>query len=98
MYAHRASTGLRRMFLVNVMLGVTRDYARSDKVRVEQQRRLLQQLSDQTMLSKHHHVAQTLRTPPAGSDSVTGFTNGSKVYIVYETRQLYPAYLIGYFY
>lgn len=39
---------------------------------------------------------RTLRKPPAEYDTVTGTTNGSRVYVVYDHEKAYPAYLITY--
>ena len=79
-YAHITTNG-RQMFLAKVVVGATSVYLRSDK---------------------------SLRMPPrkpsitkilfAGEryDSVSGNTQGSEVYIIYDNQKAYPFYLITY--
>jgi len=50
------------------------------------------------IVGKNHHIAPNgaLRKPADGYDSVSGETNGSVVYMVYENGRAYPEFLITY--
>ena len=39
---------------------------------------------------------QNIKEPPKGYDSISGFTNGSKVFIVYANKKAYPQYYVKY--
>ena len=46
----------------------------------------------QVNLGKCNDMApdKNIKTPPQGYDSISGFTGGSKVYIVYANKKAYP--------
>ena len=39
---------------------------------------------------------QNIKEPLKGYDSISGFTNGSKVFIVYANKKAYPQYYVKY--
>lgn len=86
-YAHSTSDGFKEMFLVKVLTGESSESP-----------------SDQTLRKppfKDTNAGSTeggLQFAQVQYDTVTGYTNGSQVYMTYDNEKAYPAYLIKYSY
>ena len=81
-YAHTAPDGVREIFLVKVLTG--------DSFNSPPDRSLRKPPMKATVTSSEVSFAQVQY------DTVTGVTNGSQVYMIYDNDKAYPAYLIRY--
>ena len=79
-YAHPLASGYRQMFLVKVVVGESYDCPSNSSLRMPPEK----QSKTTSMFGVERY------------DSVSGNTNGSKVYIIYDNLKAYPFYLITY--
>ena len=79
-YAHPMASGYRQMFLVRVVVGASYDCPSNRSLRMPPEK----QSKTTSMFGVERY------------DSVSGTTNGSKVYIIYDNLKAYPFYLITY--
>ena len=79
-YAHSTAGGQRQMFLVKVVVGASFDCPSNRSLRMPPEKK-----------SKTTSLFGVERY-----DSVSGVTQGSKVYIIYDNLKAYPFYLITY--
>ena len=95
-YAHTLGDGSRQMFSVRICAGDVIDLQPDGKLRLPPPKPQVAQviLPNLTSSSPQGAVAPQFANDPY--DTVSGFTNGSKVYMIYENGRAYPEYLITY--
>ena len=83
-YAHPTPDGAREMFLVKVLTGDSYDCPSNSSLRKPPMKALGSGVSSEVSFTQVQY------------DTVTGVTNGSRVYMIYDNDKAYPAYLIKY--
>ena len=81
-YAHSTSDGAREMFLVKVLTGDSYNCQPNNSLRKPPM--------------KSSGISGEVSFAQMQYDTVTGITNGSRVYMTYDNDKAYPAYLIKY--
>ena len=82
-YAHRSYDGYREMFFAKVLTGDSFDCSSDSSLR-------------KPPFKSTGSTGGGLQFAQAQYDTVTGYTNGSQVYMTYDNEKAYPAYLIKY--
>ena len=82
-YAHRTLDGYKEMFLVKVLTGDSHNCTSDPSLR-------------KPPFKSTGSTEGGLRFAQVQYDTVTGYTNGSQVYMTYDNEKAYPAYLIKY--
>ena len=83
-YAHTAPDGAREIFLVKVLTGDSYDCPSNSSLRKPPMKASGPSASGEVSFAQVQY------------DTVTGVTNGSRVYMIYDNDKAYPAYLIKY--